>query len=219
MDEAELNSMNERLIGSLIARGFLRTPTIIEAFRRYPRHNFVPRGEFDSAYLDMAIKTVGFSTISQPSVIASILEELSPQEGEKVLEVGTGSGWQSALISHCVGESGRLITMEINREVFEFARKNLAKFSIRNIKMLNASGMEGYPNGAPYDKIVFAAATQTLPDNALKQLKKNGKLIAPIGSVDVQRITVVTKNGLGEYDTRYTDTVVFVPLTGGGDSD
>ena len=111
MNEKELNSQKEELIEHLINEGVLKTPKIIEAFKKLPRHKFVTKETIRSSYVDLALPTLKDSTISQPYTVAIMTEALNPKQGEKILEIGTGSAWQSCLIAFCLGENGKLFSL------------------------------------------------------------------------------------------------------------
>ncbi len=204
----------ESLINSIIAKGYLKTPKIVEAFRKIPRHFFVTEEFLHSAYHDIALPTIGTSTISQPTTVAIMTEALSPKEGEKILEVGTGSGWQACILAYCVGEKGRVITIEINPRLVEFAKRNIAKVGIKNVKVVLGDGSLGYPEEAPFDKIMVTAASPSVPKPLLEQLKVGGRLVIPVGDVYSQRMMVIDKKSEDEFEEKDLGEFVFVKLRG-----
>jgi protein-L-isoaspartate(D-aspartate) O-methyltransferase len=214
MNEKELNERKKRLIENLISIGALKTPKIIEAFRKIPRHEFVPENLIDSAYEDIALPIVKNATISQPYTVAVMTEALEPKIGEKILEIGAGSGWQACILAYCVGEKGKVITMEIDEDVFNFAKRNIEKFGINNIKLILGDGSAGYEREAPFDKIIYTAAVPKIPKIILKQLKVGGRIIAPIGSVFEQTMTVIDKVSENKFEEKYLGSFLFVPLKG-----
>jgi protein-L-isoaspartate(D-aspartate) O-methyltransferase len=187
----ELEEEKEKLIESLIASGSLKTKKIIEAFRKVPRHLFVVDEYLRSAYLDIALPTFDNSTISQPTTVAIMTEALAPEEGEKILEVGTGSGWQSCILAHCVGEKGKIITIDINPRLVEFAKENIKKLGFKNIEVICGDGSLGYEKEKPYHKIIVTAACPSIPPPLLEQLNIKGRMVIPVGSEYAQRMLVV----------------------------
>jgi protein-L-isoaspartate(D-aspartate) O-methyltransferase len=211
-----VDEKRKKLFDSLIDMGILKTKTIIKAFKDVPRHLFVPNDQLDYAYSDIVLPTIGNSTISQPATVATMLELLQPKEGDKILEIGTGSGWEACLLSKCVGEKGSIITIEISPEVEGFAKSNMyrSKRKIDNIKMVIGDGSVGYPEGAPYNKIICTAAMPRIPQELIDQLKVGGRIVAPVGTVDLQIMKVVDKISQTETKVQDAGTFQFVPLKG-----
>jgi len=174
---------NKQLILSLIDEGWLKTPAIIDAFLHIKREDFVPPDEKDAAYLNTALP-IGFGqTISQPLVVAFMLELLKPQKGEKVLDVGCGSGWTTALIAYLVQPQGKVIGIDIIKELVMFAQKNIEKYQFLNkgrVQLIHGDGKLGFKKEAPYDKILVSASSSQIPTELLNQLKTNGRLVIPI---------------------------------------
>jgi protein-L-isoaspartate(D-aspartate) O-methyltransferase len=204
----------EKLIESLIASGSLKTKKIIEAFRKVPRHLFVVDEYLKSAYLDIALPTLENSTISQPTTVAIMTEALAPEEGEKILEVGTGSGWQACILAYCVGEKGKVITIDINPRLVEFAKKNIEKVGFKNIEVICGDGSLGYEKEKPYSKIIVTAACPSIPPPLLEQLKVGGRIVIPVGSEYAQRMLVVDKLKNGKLIKKDIGEFVFVKLIG-----
>ena len=189
------------LIDSLIKEGWLKTPEVISAFRKIKRVDFLPEDTKDLAELNDALSIGWGQTISQPLVVAFMLELLEPKEGEKILDVGSGSGWTSALLAEIVGERGKIIAIELIPELKEFGEKNVAKYNFAEkgiVKFICADGSKGYPKEAPFDKILTSAAlaatkggkedlssltmAQKLPRAWQEQLKIGGRIVTPIGN-------------------------------------
>jgi protein-L-isoaspartate(D-aspartate) O-methyltransferase len=174
---------NKQLILSLIDEGWLKTPAIIDAFLHIKREDFVPPDEKDIAYLNTALP-IGFGqTISQPLVVAFMLELLKPQKGDKVLDVGCGSGWTTALIAYLVQPQGKVIGIDIIKELVMFAQKNIEKYQLLNkgiVQLIHGDGKLGFKKEAPYDKILVSASSSQIPTELLNQLKTNGRLVIPI---------------------------------------
>jgi len=173
------------LIDSLIQEGWLKTPRIIEAFREIKRVDFLPQEIKDLAELNEALSIGYGQTISQPLVVAFMLELLQPKPGEKILDVGSGSGWTTALLAEIVGQKGRVIAVEIGSELKEFGEKNVSKYNFikkGQVQFICADGSKGYSKEAPFDKILASASAETLPPTWKEQLKIGGRIVTPIGS-------------------------------------
>jgi len=199
------------LTDDLIKEGWLKTPDIIAAFRKIKRADFLPEDMRDLAELNEAL-SIGFGqTISQPLVVAFMLELLAPKEGEKILDVGSGSGWTSALLGEIGGEQGKVIAIEPVSELKEFGEKNAAKYGFvkeGRVEFICADGSKGYPKEAPFDKILASASAAKLPQAWLEQLKIGGRVVLPIDS----SIWLFTKKSEEEFDQIEYPGFVFVPL-------
>ncbi len=199
------------LIDDLIQEGWLKTPRIIAAFEKIKRIDFLPQDQKDLAELDTALP-IGFSqTISQPLVVVFMLEELQPQPGEKILDVGSGSGWTSALLGEIVGEKGKVISIEIVPELVEFGKQNVAKYNFvekRIAEFVCTDGSKGYLKEAPFDKILASASAEKIPPAWKEQLKIGGKIVAPVNS----SIFVLTKKGENQFEEIEHPGFIFVPL-------
>ncbi len=185
------------LIDELIKQGYLKTPIIIEAFRKINRADFLSKEIKDEAELNTPLP-IGFGqTISQPLTVAFMMELLKPQAGDKILDIGSGSGWTSALLAHIVsgGElkskideriDGRVVAVEVIPELKEFGEKNVAKYSFIKksiVEFVCADGSGGYEKEAPFDKILCSAAVQKeIPRAWKEQLKIGGRIVTPVGS-------------------------------------
>ena len=173
------------LIYSLIEEGWLKTPRIIEAFRKIKRVDFLPREIKDLAELNEALSIGYGQTISQPLVVAFMLELLDPQPGNKILDIGSGTGWTTALLAQIVGQKGKVIAIDIIPELVEFGKKNVEKYNFvkkGRALFICADGSKGYEKEAPYDKILASASAETLPPVWKEQLKIGGRIVTPIGS-------------------------------------
>lgn len=210
----EFEEEKERLIRSMIMAGSLKTEKIIEAFRKIPRHLFVTEEYLKSAYLDVALPTIGGSTISQPTTVAIMTEALQPKKGEKILEVGTGSGWQACLLAYCVGSKGKIVTIDIDPKLIEFAKKNIKKFNVKNIRIICCDGSVGYEKEAPFDRIMVTAACPAIPKPLIEQLKIKGRMVVPVGYEYGQRMLLVDKLGRNKLVQRDIGEFVFVKLVG-----
>jgi len=173
------------LIDNLIKEGWLKTPRISEAFRKIKRVDFLPEDSKDLAELNEALPIGYGQTISQPLVVAFMLELLSPEPGEKILDIGSGSGWTSALLGEIVGPRGKIIAIDIVPELVEFGQNNVKKYNLIErgiVEFIYADGSKGYEKEAPFDKILASASAEILPQSWKEQLKIGGRIVTPIGS-------------------------------------
>lgn len=199
------------LIDSLIQEGWLKSPRIIEAFEKIQRKDFLPDNIRDLAELNGALP-IGFGqTISQPLVVAFMLELLDPHRGEKILDVGSGSGWTSVLLAEIVGDKGRVIAIEIIPELKEFGKKNAEKYNFvgkKIVSFISADGSKGLKRKAPFDKILASASAEKLPKAWREQLKIGGRIVTPIGS----SIWLFIKRSETEFEEKEYPGFAFVPL-------
>jgi len=202
----------ELLIKHLIEVGALKTPKIIEAFRKVPRHLFVRKDYLKYAYEDIPLPTFNGQTISQPYTIAIMTEALSPKSGEKILEIGSGSGYQAALLGFCVGKRGKVITIELEKDLVEFSKKNMKGIKLGNVKIIHGDGKKGYPKEAPYDKCIITAACDEVPKAIIDQVKINGRVVAPVNDLFGQRMMVIDKIGKNKFKKKDLGSFIFVPL-------
>ena len=199
------------LLDDLIKRGWLKTEKIIKAFEEIKRVDFLPENVKDLAELNEALPIGRGQTISQPLVVAFMLELLKPEKGDKILDIGSGSGWTSALLAHIVGKEGKIIAIEIIPELTEFGKKNVEKYNFVEkgiVKFVCADGSKGYQNEAPFDKILASASAREIPKAWKKQLKIGGRIVTPIGS----SIWLFLKKSDKEFEETEYPGFVFVPL-------
>jgi len=171
------------LIDSLILRGYLKTPSVIEAFRKIKRADFLPSHLKSLSDIDEALPIGEGQTISQPAVVAFMIELLEPKKGEKILDVGSGSGWTTALLAQIVGEKGKVFGIELIPSLAEFGKENIKRYNfIENgiVKILCQDGSKGLPEEAPFDKILVSASAEDVSQAFREQLKKGGRLVIPI---------------------------------------
>ncbi len=197
--------------------GYLRTNSIIEAFAIIDRVDFVlPELEL-SANADVPLPIGYGQTISQPTTMAIMLELLDPQENQKILDIGSGSGWTTALLAYIAGEKGKVISLERIKELCDFGRKNLRK--VKRIgkevaEFYNIDGSKGYAPRAPYDRILVSASVMEVPQELKDQLKIGGKMVIPVYNY----IHYIEKRGKDEfYEEKYSG-FMFVPLISKGNN-
>ncbi|MBT3691268.1 protein-L-isoaspartate(D-aspartate) O-methyltransferase [Candidatus Woesearchaeota archaeon] len=186
---------------------------IMLAFRDIPREKFVLKKYKNEAYADMALPLLMGQTISQPTTIMIMLNALEVKRGENVLEIGTGSGYQTALLSKLVGPRGKVTSLEVLPELIDFAKKNLRKIKLdKNIKIVKIDGSKGYEKFAPYDKIIVAAASPKINQVLLSQLIREGVMVLPVGKIYEQKLLKITKSR--DLRTENLGEFLFVPLRG-----
>lgn len=200
------------LIDYLKDSGFLTDVQVESAFRNIPRHEFVPTSELDRAYYNEPIPIMKDQTISQPGVVSRMTEWLDIKKGQKILEIGTGSGWQSALLSYLV-KTGTVYSVERHPELAKFARDNLEKLGIDNAHVILDDGSIGYADASPYDRIIVTAACTEIPLPLLEQLGENGLIIAPVGDSS-QSLVLLKKTSQGIVEIKNQSNYVFVPFLG-----
>lgn len=205
----EYRGPRRRLIEALQANG-ITDLTVLRAFDLVPRHAFVPTGVAHRAYEDASLPIGNGQTISQPSVHARSLQELKLTGHERVLEVGTGSGYQTALLAQLAAQ---VFSIERVPALLDRARDMLAQLDVRNVSLLLGDGTLGWRDYAPYDGIVVGAASPDVPLPYTEQLAEQGRLVIPIGSRDEQTLCVFTKRN-GALERRDVGPVRFVPLLG-----
>lgn len=184
----------------------VRNPLVAEAFRIVDRKRFVPAGYKYLAYTDFIVNIGEGSTMSQPTIMATMLDLLELSGKERVLEIGTASGYNAVLLSRCAAE---VFTMEYNPALAQKAQAVLAEYT--NVTVQVGDGAMGIPEQAPFDRIILTAAVKEFPQSLFDQLKDQGVVVAPIGEADVQQLIVGRKSG-NEFQLRPVFNVRFVPL-------
>lgn len=193
----------------IIERG-IRDKRVIEVMKKVPRHLFVPEDIIDSAYDDRALPIGYGQTISQPYIVALMTELLELKGDEKVLEIGTGSGYQAAILAELAKE---VHTIERIEPLATAAKKRFENLGIQNVKVYIKDGTEGIPEEAPFDRIIITAATPDIPEPLIKQLKEEGIIVAPVGERYSQYMLKAIKRD-NELERHYLIPVAFVPLIG-----
>jgi protein-L-isoaspartate(D-aspartate) O-methyltransferase len=209
---ADFASLRRRMVDTqLVARG-IRAPAVLRAMASVPRERFVPDLDAPDAYEDSAMPIGHAQTISQPYVVALMLEALSPESVDRVLEIGTGSGYGTAVLAEVVAE---VYTVERLGTLAEAARTRLAELGYRNVHVLEGDGTLGWPEHAPYDGIVVTAGGPDVPAPLLPQLKIGAHLVVPVGATPrSQDLVRITRRASDEYARESLGAVAFVPLIG-----
>ncbi|WP_425397985.1 protein-L-isoaspartate(D-aspartate) O-methyltransferase [Aeoliella sp.] len=188
---------------------------VLDAMRRVPRERFVPQSLRKRAYENRPLPIGHEQTISQPLVVAEMIQHARPEPGQKVLDIGTGSGYQAAILAELYD---RVYTVEIVEPLQVHARKVLDALCYTNIEYRLGDGSEGWPEHAPYNAIVVAAAPRTIPPALVDQLAPGGRLVIPVGTASRQHLTVVEKLPDESLREMLVAPVSFVPLVGGGNN-
>lgn len=200
-----------RATASMLGRGAL-DPRVLAALDQVPRHEFVPREERDRAYRNRPLPIGHGQTISQPYIVAVMTDLLDPQPGHRVLEVGTGSGYQAAVLAVLVKE---VYSIEIIEPLGRSGQARLKTLGYDNVTVRVGDGYYGWPEQAPFDGIVVTAAASHVPPPLLEQLKPGGRMVIPVGSRFLtQQLVLIAKKADGTLQTRQLLPVMFVPLTG-----
>ncbi|MBI5462429.1 MAG: protein-L-isoaspartate(D-aspartate) O-methyltransferase [Gammaproteobacteria bacterium] len=201
----------DRLIERLREKG-IRNEQVLEVMRRTPRHLFVDEALSSRAYEDTALP-IGFNqTISQPYIVARMTEILLANTPQKVLEIGTGSAYQAAVLAQLVP---KVYTVERILALLPLARQRLRELNLRNVSLKQSDGTWGWPQQAPFDAILVTAAPAEIPQALLDQLVDGGRLVIPVGAGSDQTLAVITRRG-DQYSREDIESVTFVPLVGGG---
>lgn len=200
----------EKMVKQQIEQRDVKDPSVLKSMRSVKRHLFVPENQAADAYSDRPLPIGYGQTISQPYIVAYMTEIIQPKPQSKVLEIGTGSGYQAAVLAEIVKE---VYTIEIVPQLGNTAAERLKKLNYNKVKVKLADGYHGWKENAPYDAIVVTAAAEFIPPPLLEQLKDSGKMIIPIGSPFMtQTLTLVEKRGK-KMITKSLMPVVFVPFT------
>ena len=208
--DAKKQQKIDNLIVIMKKLGFLNDDKVESAIRKMHRHEFVPISLKEEAYEDAPLSTMKNQTISQPSVVSRMTEWLDIKEGQKILEIGSGSGWQTAILSYLV-RHGKVYSIERHSELAEFAKKNLDKLGISNVKVILGDGSLGLLEESPFDRIIITAACKKVPEKLLEQLSIGGLLIAPVGEFP-QSLVLLKKTSHGIVEIKKQSGYVFVPL-------
>jgi protein-L-isoaspartate(D-aspartate) O-methyltransferase len=209
--EAALAASRRAMVAEQIAARGVRDPQVLKAMAEVPRHLFVPADVAAQAYEDHPVTIGRGQTISQPYIVGLMTECLALRGGEKLLEIGTGSGYQAAVLARI---AGRVFSIEIDPALAASAAGTLARLGVGNVSVRAGDGFFGWPEEAPFDAIIVTAAAPEVPPALLAQLAEGGRLVLPLGDPSTfQRLTVITKKG-GQSRAEAVLDVRFVPMTG-----
>ena len=203
------SNARQRMVKDQIEARGIRGGNILRVMRTIPRDLFVPTVLRSQAYEDYPLPIGYGATISQPFVVAWMTELLQPAQTHRVLEIGTGSGYQSAVLS---GLARRVYTIEIVPELARSAAKRLAELGYKNVTVREGNGYNGWPEKAPFDRIILTAAAGDIPKALVGQLMPGGRLVAPLGAGLPQRLTVIDKAQSGTLRVRSVGDVAFMPM-------
>jgi protein-L-isoaspartate(D-aspartate) O-methyltransferase len=198
---AELNSLRQRLLDRVLEQGAATAPLVVDALRTVPRHLFLPDLPPEEAYQDDAIVTKRdedgrpISSSSQPSIMTIMLDQLAVHSGQRVLEIGAGTGFNAALLAHIVGEQGRVTSVDLDADTVERARENLDAAGCQDVVVVTGDGALGYPDNAPYHRIIATVGVWDLAPAWLEQLKPKGRLVVPLDLGGVQRTVAFERDG------------------------
>nr|MBS0038502.1 protein-L-isoaspartate(D-aspartate) O-methyltransferase [Saprospiraceae bacterium] len=207
-----LKGLRRRMVEDLKAKG-IKDKTLLEAFAKVPRHFFVGRGFEEWAYRDQAFQIDCDQTISQPYTVALQTDLLDVEPGDKVLEIGTGSGYQAAILAELGAE---VYTVERFKKLMETAKKNLKKAGYTQVKLFYGDGWQGLTEYAPFDKILVTAAAESMPEKLLEQLKPGGQAVIPIGEVNAsQKMHRIRRKADGSFSKTTHGLFRFVPMLKG----
>jgi len=207
MDDRELRV---QMVERQIARRGVRDPRVLQALRDVPRQAFVPRDQRAHAYEDRALPIASGQMISQPYIVAAMTEMLTVEAHHRVLEIGTGSGYQTAILANL---AARVISIERHADLADAARRVFDHLGVANVEILVGDGSEGVPAAAPFDRILVTAGAPGVPEALKEQLAVGGRLVVPVGPPNHQYLTVVDRTSAG-FDQHERDACVFVPLIG-----
>ena len=182
---SEIQTLHQQLVDKVKAAGYITSPRVEEAFRTVPRHLFLPHVPVEEVYQDRPIMTKMIdgqyvSSSSQPTIMAIMLEQLDLQPGQRVLEIGAGTGYNAALMAHIVGETGQVVTIDIDEDIVEGARTHLTTAGYERVQVICADGGLGYPDAAPYDRIILTVSSADITPAWREQLRPDGRLLLPL---------------------------------------
>jgi protein-L-isoaspartate(D-aspartate) O-methyltransferase len=207
----DFKAMREKMVETQIKARGVKDPRVLSALVKVERHRFVPEEYLNSAYSDQPLPIGEGQTISQPYIVALMTELLELKGGEKVLEIGTGSGYQAAIL----GELARQVyTIEIVESLAAMAKNRLSELGYENIKVKAGDGYLGWPEAAPFDAIIVTAAPDHIPKPLIDQLKEGGRMVVPVGTYTQELKKIIKRSG--KIETTDIIPVVFVPMTGDG---
>jgi protein-L-isoaspartate(D-aspartate) O-methyltransferase len=205
---------NKTILEKFWAERFLFSPSEMIAFEEIKREDFVPPMLRQVAYDDIPLPILRGKTISQPTTVMLMTSALELEEGNKVLEVGSGSGYQAALIGKIVGRKGKVVSMEVIPELVQYARSNLRHARISNVEVHEGDGSRGFPSEAPFDRIILTAACREFPKPLIDQLKVDGIILGPVGNKQEQELVKGVKDKEGRLSFEFLGQFLFSPMSG-----
>jgi protein-L-isoaspartate(D-aspartate) O-methyltransferase len=200
----------QRMVAKQLRDRRIRDERVLQAMATVPRHEFVPAAVWRQAYDDHPLPIGDGQTISQPYIVAFMIEALAAEAGDTVLEIGTGTGYEAAVLSLI---AARVLTVERIESLAALARANFARLGYDNIEVSVGDGSEGLPQSAPFKRIIVAAAAAAVPEALLRQLDEDGRLVVPVGAGDQQELQLLRK-AAGQITTTSLGGCRFVPLVG-----
>ncbi len=209
--KGDFKAMREKMVETQIKARGVKDPRVLSALINVERHRFVPEKYLNSAYSDQPLPIGEGQTISQPYIVALMTELLELKGNERVLEIGTGSGYQAAILGELAEE---VYTIEIIEPLASMAKKRLSELGYQNVKVKAGDGYLGWPEVAPFDAIIVTAAPDHIPKPLIEQLKEGGRMVVPVGT-HTQELKKVVKRS-GKIETTNVIPVIFVPMTGEG---
>ena len=214
-DLALLSSLRQRMVDSQLRARGISDQRVLDAMTRVPRHEFVPERYRDQAYEDHPLPIGEDQTISQPYIVVVMLQALKLSPTDNVLEIGTGSGYVTALLAQLTAQ---VTSMERHPALADAAREVLDNMGYKNVRVVAGDGTRGFPEAAPYDAILVSAAAAELPSTLVSQLAEGGRMIIPIGGAEAQQLQYIEKlNGQPQITLR--ELCRFVPLVSGSPSE
>ncbi len=198
-------------VSDFIKQGVLKTPRIIEAFKKIDRADFVPRELKEKAYINEPLPIGERQTISQPYTVAFMIELLQPKSGDKIFEVGFGSGWQTSLLAEIIGKRGKIYAVERIKKLYDFGTENISKYNFIKkgiVRIILGDATTGLKKYAPFGSIVAGASAQEIPEEWLRELKVGGRLVMPVRN----SIWLYIKKSEKEFEKQEFPGFVFVPL-------
>ncbi|MBN1861814.1 MAG: protein-L-isoaspartate O-methyltransferase [Candidatus Thermoplasmatota archaeon] len=202
----------ERLIAALCREGYIKTESVKQAFLSVPREVFVPTFLRRYSYVDTPLDIGNGQTISAPHMVAIMCEALDTQEGQTILEIGSGSGYHAAIVAQLVGQTGKVYSIERLRSLANKARENLEQIACKNVFIETGDGSCGLPSHQPYDRIYVTCAAPSIPKPLIEQLNEPGKLLIPVGNMYCE-LTLIKKERQKQ-SIHQLGGCVFVPLVG-----
>jgi len=209
-DNDPSHSLREQMVKTQIESRGVKDAAVLNAMRKVKRHLFIPEESRNKAYHDGPVPIGYGQTISQPYIVAYMTEVIKPQKHFKVLEIGTGSGYQAAICAEIVRE---VYTVEIIEELGNSARKRLSELNYQNVKVKTDDGYYGWKEYAPYDAVIVTAAAEYIPPPLIEQLKEGGRMVIPIGSPFMTQMLMLVEKVEGKTKTKSLFPVAFVPFT------